>query len=141
MDTIKRIVPGVFIVFLLLLNWGCNSDDDEMEYHFVSLRIVDADLPVSFQLNETYEIGVTYVLPNGCTALEGFDVIREGATVRRVVAIGTEEVNNACTQEIREVETSFRFICLYNDTYLFRFYTGMNEAGEPQYLEYEVPVN
>lgn len=141
MEIAKRFLSGTLILLLLSLNLSCTSDDDEMEYHFVSLRIIDAELPVSFQLNQTYEIGVTYVLPNGCTAMEGFDVISEGQTTRRVVAIGTEQVDMACTQEIREVETQFRFICLYSDTYLFRFYTGMNEAGEPQYLEYEVPVN
>lgn len=141
MEYAKRFVPGIFLLLALSLNLSCSSDDDEMDYRFVSLPIVEADLPVSFQLNETYEIGVTYVLPNSCSALEGFDVIAEDQTVRRVVAIGTEELNGTCTTEIRELETSFRFICLYSDTYLFRFYSGMNEEGEPQYIEYEVPVN
>ncbi len=141
MENAKRFVPGILLLLLLSLNLGCSSDDDEMDYRFVSLPIVAADLPVSFQLNETYDIGVTYVLSNSCSALEGFDVIAEDQTVRRVVAIGTEELNSECTGAIQELETSFRFICLYSDTYLFRFYSGMNEEGEPQYIEYEVPVN
>ena len=141
MEYAKRIVLGIFLLLIVSLNWSCSSDDNGMDYRFVSLRIIDADLPVSFQLNETYEIGVTYLLPNGCTELEGFDVIADDTTVRRVVAIGTERLEGVCTQEVAEVETSFRFICLYSDTYLFRFYTGMNEEGEPQYLQYEVPVN
>ena len=137
----KRIFLGVGLLLLSLLQWGCDSDDEAMDYQFVALQITEARLPVSFQLNETYDIGVTYALPNGCSGFAGFDVIAEDTTVRRVVAIGTESLDAVCTQQVVEVDTTFQFICLYSDTYLFKFYTGTDPEGEPQYLEYEVPVN
>lgn len=137
----KRIFFGVLLLVMLTLAVGCDSDDDEMKYHFVALEISEVDLPESFQLNETYRIGVTYRVPNSCTSLEGFDVSSEELTVRRVVAIGAEVQEQACTEAVEELQTSFQFICLYSDTYLFRFYAGDDETGEPQYLEVEVPVN
>jgi hypothetical protein len=126
-------------LLLLVLN-ACDIGDDEVNYHFVTLEIVDVSMPESFNLNETYEIGVTVLVPNGCTQFEGFDVISEDTTVRTVVAIGTERDDVACTQVVSEVETSFDFVCLYPETYLFRFWTGEDDRGAPRYLEVEVPV-
>jgi hypothetical protein len=57
------------------------------------------------------------------------------------VAIGTEFYEQACTQALEEIETSFDFIVLYEGSYLFRFWSGEDENGEQQYLEIEVPVN
>lgn len=136
-----KLFKGISILLLLVALQGCDVNDDDVDYHFVTLNIVDAVLPQSFQQNQTYEILVTYQLPNGCTSFEGFDIISEDTTVRRVVAIGSERDGQACTQAIEEVQTSFQFICLYSDTYVFRFFTGLDENDVPQYMEYEVPVN
>jgi hypothetical protein len=127
------------LLLFLVLN-ACDIGDDGVNYHFVTLQITDVSMPESFDLNETYEIGVTLLVPNGCTQFEGFDIKSEATTVRNVVAIGTELDDLACTQVVSEVETTFEFICLYRGTYLFRFWTGENEQGVPQYLEIEVPV-
>ena len=127
------------LLLLLVLN-ACDIGDDEVNYHFVTLRITDVSMPETFSLNETYEIGVTVLVPNGCTEFEGFDITSQGTTVRTVVAIGTQWDDVACTEVISEIETTFDFVCLYPETYLFRFWTGENEQGVPQYLEIEVPV-
>jgi hypothetical protein len=126
-------------LLLLVLN-ACDIGDDEVNYHFVTLEIIEVSMPESFTLNETYEIGVTVLVPNGCTQFEGFDVVSGDTTVRNVVAIGTERVDLACAEVISEVEASFDFLCLYPETYLFRFWTGEDDQGVPQYLEIEVPV-
>jgi hypothetical protein len=46
-----------------------------------------------------------------------------------------------CQEIVQEVETSFNFIVLYDQTYLFKFYSGDDENGEAQFIEIEVPVN
>jgi hypothetical protein len=127
------------LVLILALN-ACDIGDDEVNYHFVTLQVVAVDMPESFQVNETYQIGVTVLEPNGCTQFEGFNILSEDTTVRQVAAIGTQQLDAACTQVVTEVETSFEFICLYGEPYLFRFWTGESASGEPQYLEIEVPV-
>lgn len=137
----KRFLKGFFLAAVVLLYSGCSLEDDELSYRFVNLGIVEARLPEFFELNHTYEISVTYLQTNGCITFEGFDVSTEATTTRRVVAIGTEALDQACTQAIVPMEASFQFVCVYSDTYIFRFYAGENEAGEAEFLEYEVPVN
>ena len=133
-------------IFLLLcfLAFGlssCKLEDDSVNFRFVPLQIVSADLPDSFTLNETYEIRVQFLRPSACVFFEGFDITKEGTTTRNVVAIGTEFYEQACTLAVEEQEATFNFIVLYEDPYLFRFWTGEDENGNQQYLEIEVPVN
>ncbi len=136
----KRFLRSLAVAGFVLLFSGCDVSDDGPNFHYVFLHITDVAVPESFQLNETYEIGVTYLLPNGCISFEGFDVNKESYTTRQVVAVGIEFENMACTQQIEEVQTSFEFVCLYNQPYLFRFYSGTDADGAPQYIEVEVPV-
>lgn len=120
---------------------SCNLDDDGVNFNFVALQILSAELPESFTQNQTYEITVTYVRPNGCTFFEGFDISEADTTVRNVVAVGSELQDQACTQATEEVTATFNFIVLHSDDYLFRFWTGEDAEGEPEFLEIEVPVN
>lgn len=120
---------------------SCKLEDDRVNFRFVPLQILSADLPESFELNETYEIRVTYLRPSACIFFEGFDITKEGVTTRNVVAIGTDFYDEVCTLATEELEASFNFICLYDEPYLFRFWTGEDENGNQQYIEVEVPVN
>lgn len=132
-NVLKLLLP------LFLLS-ACDIGEDDVNYHFVSLTTLSVDMPEEFRLNETYEIGVTVLEPNGCTEFAGFDILPEESTVRRVVAIGTAQDDVPCTEMLSEVDTSFEFICLYPGTYMFRFWTGKNEEGIDQFMEFEVPV-
>ncbi|UCD61118.1 MAG: hypothetical protein JSV59_00640 [Flavobacteriaceae bacterium] len=136
----KRIVTLFFALSIFVLS-SCSVTDDEPDYYFIPLQVVSAELPQSFMLHETYEIKVTYILPNGCASFEGFDVTPIAQTTRNVVPIGSQFDDPDCVDGGAEVEGSFNFVCLYSDTYLFRFWKGENESGEQEYLEFEVPVN
>jgi hypothetical protein len=136
----KSLWKFLILLLPLCLLSACDIGDDQVSYHFVSLTTVAVDMPEEFRLNETYEIAVTVLQPNGCTEFVGFDTLPEDTTIRRVVAIGTQQIDVPCTEVVSEVETSFDFICLYPGTYLFRFWTGKNEAGIDQFMEFEVPV-
>ena len=119
---------------------SCSLNDDSVEFNFVPLQIVDAEFPESFTLNETYNIKITYIIPNNCVAFEGFDISNIDITSRNIVAIGSERVDEVCNLVAIEAEGSLDFICLYEGTYFFRMWTGEDENGEQQYIELEVPV-
>ncbi|MGB5820113.1 MAG: hypothetical protein WBG90_11570 [Saonia sp.] len=136
----KRLLFFLFIALAILSLNSCDIDDGP-NFNFVSLQIVDVEVPESFTLNETHVIKVTYLRPNGCTSFQGFDIAKPDVTVRNVVAIGAVRTDLVCTEETETVETSFRFIALFSDTYLFQFWTGEDADGNPEYLEIEVPVN
>ena len=125
---------------ITIFNTSCSLDDDSVKFHFVPLQIVGAEFPETFTLNETYNIKVTYIIPNNCIAFEGFDISNIDTTSRNIVAIGSELEGEACNLIAIEAEESFDFTCLYEDTYYFRLWTGEAENGEQQYLEFEVPV-
>lgn len=135
----KIIVLAAFIAFI---GNGCSLDNDEPNFHFTALEIVDAELPESFDFNETYEISVNYLKPDNCTNYEGFDIVKDSLTVRNVVAIGSVRTDvDDCTEEAIEQTASFNFTVIYREPYKFKFYTGDNSDGEAEYLEIIVPVN
>lgn len=132
----------VFAGAIALVLGGCSLNDDDVNFHFTALEITDFDVPESFDFNETYTISVTYLKPDACTFYEGFDVRKEALTVRNVVAVGSVRTDDqACTQAVIEETASFNFSVIYTDPYTFKFYTGENSDGQPEYLEVLVPVN
>ncbi len=135
------------IIFFLGMLWaslilgGCSLEDRE-NFNFIALPITSVEMPAVFELNKTYDIKVKFQRISDCAFFEGFDVNNEERTVRNVSAIGLMLVDNDdCTEISQEVEESFKFIVLYNEAYLFKFYQGKDENNESKYLEIEVPVN
>ena len=129
------------LVLTFLCN-GCSIDDDDANFHFTALEIVDAEVPESFVLNETYKITVNYLKPDSCTYYEGFDVVKDSLTTRSVVAIGAVRTDiDDCMEELIQETASFNFQVIYTEPYTFKFYTGVNCDGEAEYLEIVVPVN
>lgn len=121
---------------------SCNLGDNGDSYAYVPLKVISTDLPESFEFNKTYHIKVTYLRPNDCTYFEGFEITKPALTTRNVVPVGAELTDNEGCKEIsEEVDAYFDFIVIYTDTYHFRFYTGVDENGDAQYLEMDVPVN
>ena len=126
----------------LLLGVSCSLNDDGPNFHFTPLQITSAELPDSFNMNETYQITVTYTIPDGCTGFGGFDVTKSDFTTRNVVVFGTVRTDQeACTTIAEEAQASFSFICLYDEPYTFRFWQGEGADGEQEYFEVVVPVN
>ncbi len=121
---------------------SCDLNDDDVNFHFVPLQIVSVDLPDFFVFNETFIIKVTYIIPNTCTFFEGFDFAKPELTTREVVVVGFQRTDQeACTDIAEERETTFEFIVVHDEPYLFKFWQGEDENGEQQYLEIEVPMN
>ncbi len=134
----KSIYSLLFCGLFLLM--GCNNDDDGVSFHYEALKIIRAEVPEEFELYQVYDISVVMLRPDDCTLIDGFDITKPALTTRDVVAIGTVLEKNECTDTNQEVTQSFRFEVLYQNDYLFRFYTGEDPNGDPQYIELEVPV-
>jgi len=120
---------------------SCSLNDDGVNFHYEALQIMSVDVPESFNLHQIYTIKVNMLRPDDCTLIEGFNVTSSDVTVRNVVAIGAILDKPDCLPLDQEVQDTFQFEVLYDQPYLFRFYTGEDADGEGQYLEIEVPVN
>ncbi|WBU90758.1 hypothetical protein [Cellulophaga omnivescoria] len=134
------------ILMLLVISFSFNAcsldDDDNTNFKYVNLKVLSAEVPESFDFGERYTIYVTYAKPNACTYFEGFDIHKHQLTEREVYPIGTELIgNDNCQASTEEVEVNFDFEVIYKEDYLFKFWTGQNEDGEDQYIEFTVPVN
>ncbi len=137
----KKVIVLFALFGVCALFSSCDLDDDGQNFQFKTLKVVDAKVPEFFELNQTYDIEVTYIRPNGCTFFEGFDVTRTAETNRDIVAIGSELTGDtACTQALEEVVAILKFNVLFTGEYNFRFYAGTDSNDEATYLEYTIPV-
>jgi hypothetical protein len=138
--TLKNVISRVLFVASVTFLASCSLEDDSVNFQFVNLQVVEAELPESFELYKTYQIRVTYLKPNNCTFFEGFDITKSDTAVRNVVVVGSELLDSSCAQVTDEVEEIFNFTCYYEETYTFRFWAGEDANGADVFLEYQVPV-
>ncbi|MCK0155911.1 hypothetical protein MWU65_01890 [Cellulophaga sp. F20128] len=138
----KRVL-SILLLFAAGLSFtACSLNDDGTNFKYVNLKVVSAEVPQSFELGQRYDIKVTYLSPNSCTYFEGFDIHKHEITEREIYPIGAELVDrDNCEESAAEVEVTLKFEVIYEDDYLFKFWTGQNADGEDEYLEVAVPVN
>lgn len=127
-----------FVLFALVFFASC-SDDDSSDYHYELLAIEDVDVPEEFEFGKTYELTVKYLVPDDCY-LES-DVLYEYDQFARNVAVISLVLseNNCNTLEAEDMMT-FQVQALQANPYVFRFWQGEDDNGEPVYLVVEVPV-
>lgn len=132
-----------FFIFCLMITtiFSCSlGDDDYIEYNFEFLPIESVEIPSSFTLGETYEIGVSYYRPSTCHYFHDFYFLAEGfeRTIAIIDIVYNNDDCNALTDQL--VERTFTFHVSYDQTYVFKFWQGEDENGEDVYLTYEIPV-
>lgn len=139
----KRFYVLLCAIALTLTSVSCSLDDDQTNFKYTTLETVGANLPDTFELGRVYNIDVILLRPNECTFSETFDVRRDftdSTNIRTVAAIGIVLDEPECAEAKDEIHDNFQFEVLYTKPYIFRFYSGMDENGEAEFLEIEVPV-
>ena len=122
---------------------SCSLNDDGVNFQYTSLNITGASLPDTFELGRVYNVDVNILRPNDCTLMDQFDVKRsftDSTQIRTISAIGITLDKEECIVMKDSLQDAFQFEVLYTKPYIFRFYTGDDSAGEPEFLEIEVPV-
>lgn len=135
----KRKFLFIGIAILFILANSCTLDQEE-NFHFAPLRIIDAQVPESFILNETYVIAVQIERPNDCSFFEGFDVAAGDGGLREIVAWASVLTDAECEEQLSIVTHTMTMEIIQTETYILRFYNGEDSLGNPSYLTYEVPV-
>lgn len=131
----KRILFICITVFVLL---SCSLDDDNIDFEFIPIE--EVVIPESFTLGEVYQIDVTYFRPTTCHAFHDLYYVAEEN--QRTVAVINIIYDNLNCQPITDqlMETSFNFHVAYDQTYVFKFWQGLDENEDDIFLTYEVPV-
>lgn len=88
---------------------------------------------------QTYRLIVTYEMPNSCYSFYHYDYIYDDTTrIIAPIAIVNDDV--ACIQTTYEGEFFIFVEALQTEPYIFNFWQGEDDQGEPIYLTIEVPV-
>lgn len=115
------------------------SNDDGPTYHYELLAVEDVDLPDEFEYGKVYNVSLKYILPDDCYISS--DVLYEyDFDIRNVAVISTVLDDKDCFPVDFEDDISFKVKALQTETYVFKFWQGEDEQGEPIYLIKEVPV-
>jgi hypothetical protein len=129
----------IIITLCLILFASCSSDDG-LEYSLEILPVESVNIPESFTLGEIYPITVSYLRPTTCHSFKEF-YYRKNLNERTVAVINYNVQDNNCNDLSDElVEATFNFIVTSNGSYIFKFWQGVDENDEDQYLIIEVPV-
>jgi len=139
----KLIVLLVCAVTLM----SCSIDEGvntQVEYGKVSA----IDLPDFFELGETYQIEVTYLLPTACHSGAGVDVFRMNEDTSEswdifIAGVTTYDANaGECTRDNSAAERKETFSLRIEEDVIYKFHlwTGVSSTNQPEYTIIEVPV-
>lgn len=131
----KKTIVLFFVVILLL-----SCSEDSTNYYYELLPIENAIVPDEFEYGRVYIITVTYFQPTSCNLYS--DILYEyDYNARNVAVISTVVDEDDCEPLIENLrEYSFRVHAIQVEDYLFRFWQGEDDNGDPIYLEITVPI-
>ncbi|AVR44885.1 hypothetical protein C7S20_06170 [Christiangramia fulva] len=132
----------------VILLSGCSIDNESgpnVAYDLVA--ITGNDLPESFEKGKTYEVNVTYELPNQCYAFNSLDARRAGSSSEQrrkiyVGAISLVNLSGTCDESSEGDTGTSKFTILIDEDgeYEFNFWIGKDSTGQSLYDKVTVPV-
>ena len=127
------------VLFLVVFTLFACSVNDNDNFHFEYIPVVTVDVPSEFERGQTYRLGITYELPSSCYSFYNYDYLYEDAS--RIIA-AYAMVNDSDPRTLAIIEGEFFILveALQTEPYIFKFWQGEDEQGEPIYLTIEVPV-
>ena len=132
---IKKVV---FAFFVLILSVSCSSDDDT-NYHYELLPITEATVPDEFIFGDYYTISVKYIVPDDCYVHSRI-LYEYDFDARNVAVLSTVIEDKNCEVLDTEEFITFGVQALQREPYVFRFWQGEDQDGNPIYLEKIVQV-
>jgi len=128
----------LIILLTIISLFGC-SDDDDTNYHFEYVPVLSADVPDEFIHGQHYELKVKYELPNSCYSYYSFEYLYDD-TSRIITPIAIVNDDIVCDQSTHEGEFTVLVEARQFEPYIFNFWQGNDNQGDPIYLTIEVPV-
>lgn len=125
------------ILFSILFLISCSpttTTDDLILHHFEYIPVVSVEAPNEFVLGETYDIKVTYQMPNSCYNYYNFDYIYQGES-REIKTIAIVNDEAVCTQATVDGEYTISVKATQQEIYTFKFW-----QADGEYLTVIVPV-
>lgn len=118
---------------------SCDVSDDGRYETTVLAPIVSANISETMQTGETYNIEVTYSKESNCHTFLRFDY-QEDEDTFYVSAVARYVQESNCSTEATEEVEEIEFENDYEQDFVIKFVSGVNENNNAEYVEYEVEV-
>ena len=133
-----------YILIMCLIALGvtsCSLDDDNNTplLQLEAVAVTDVEFPEPFVFGEVNDIIVKYDNPSDCNRFYAFDV-RSDLNEREITVFTSVFDDNDCNDEDVPTEQVLRFRPISNGTIEFKFFSGLDEDGEKEFLEYTIDV-
>lgn len=138
-NEMKKILLLVFLVSLLV---SCSLDDSSSpDFTYKLAAVVSVEIPDTLIFQQVYDFDIEYKQPSTCNVFYGYDYRVKG-NERFIGVKNTVYLDDNC-EDLAEDNTAHHdlsFLVERGDHYIFKFWQGIDDEGEPVYLTKEVPV-
>ena len=125
--------------FILSSLWSCSLNDDSNNFINEFVPIESVSMPDTFLLEAVHTIEYTYYRPTTCHGF--YDLYYATEDNERTVAVINIVFDTDCEPlEDNLIEKTFNFKPLHVGRYVFKFWQGLDENDDNQYLVYEITV-
>ena len=126
--------------FILSSLWSCSLGDDTDSFNYEFVPIESVSIADTLVLGAVHTIVYSYNRPSTCHNFHDLYYVSEDN--ERTVAVINTVFDNANCEPLEDnlIEKTFNFKPLNTGTYIFKFWQGLDENDEDQYLVYEIPV-
>lgn len=142
----------LFVSALALVS--CNTDDDETRTLLTGAKVTSTDLPAFFEAGKSYDVKITYMLPDACHTAAGINVQRGSITSTEeewrdiyITGVASYDANlTTCNKDAEaselKKETTFKITIPTEEeeAYTFYLWTGIDADDKNIFTEVVVPV-
>lgn len=132
----------LLLTLLVLLLVSCSLDDDSgPDFTYQLAPVVSVEIPDTLIFQEVYDFDLEYKQPSTCNVFFGYDYEIKG-NERFIAVKNTVYLDDNCEDSVENntAHHDLNFLVERGDYYIFNFWQGVDEEGEPVYLTKEVPV-
>ena len=130
----------VLLCFLSFSFWSCSLDDESVNFHYEFIPIESVSMPDTYTYGAVHTITYTYLNHSTCHVFHDLYYVAEDSTRTVAVINQVYEGSNCIGVDDNLIERSFDFKPMNYGSYIFKFWTGMNENDEDEFLIYEILV-
>ena len=129
----------LFAVLTSLTLMSCGFDDNQNVYlEIVPVSVIE--MPTKYKVDSITQIPISYIRPTVCHQFSNFYYNSIG-NERTVAVYCLTNGQQNCAASTNEITVPLNFKPKAIGTYNFRFWTGEDDNGVNQYMEYEITVD
>lgn len=134
----KLFITG-FLTSIVLVSCDVSDDGGNFQSNQVS-AILEANVPDTMMVGETYPLEITYQKDSDCHTFFRFEAVNQGDSLYFVRAMTTFTQAADCSQDPEGVLIEEEFTNNFESDFKFKFLTDIDSIGEPVYIDREVVV-